>query len=359
MQMVPTERPKDLAKVAVFYRKAADKGDVAAQFNLGIMYDHGMGVPQDYAQAVLWYRKAAEQGFASAQYNLGVAYHEGQGVPQDYVQAAAWYRKAADQGDAAAQFNLGAAYFHGQGVPQDFAEAYSWLNRLVLAQPEGIDLNDVIRLRDDAASHLTDVDLAHLPPPPPPKPASVRAATQNPNVVRVIQWDITIPPECVCCTQPETRRTPIFFQYTTWFLVWAQHRQLSLDLPYCPKCLAHAKALDCPSGLIYLWVIGVMSFVMALLMCCISLSGRNLPQILQLLMSILAIVLIISAISSPILWWQLWYKKKRRAYARTLMGPTCCTEGHAAKFVAHSVLLFENRLFAEHLRSANRNGQLI
>lgn len=35
-----------------------------AQFNLGIMYHNGLGVPQDYAQAVAWYRKAAAQGFA-------------------------------------------------------------------------------------------------------------------------------------------------------------------------------------------------------------------------------------------------------------------------------------------------------
>ena len=163
----------NLAKAAIRYRKAAEQGDASAQFNLGIMYDYGRGVTQDYAQAALWYRKAAEQGLAAAQYNLGVAYHEGQGVPQDYVQAAVWYRRAAEQGDAAAQFNLGAAYFDGQGVPQDYAEAYSWLNRLVSAKPEGINLDDAIRLRNDAASHLTDAVLAHLPPPPPPKPVPV------------------------------------------------------------------------------------------------------------------------------------------------------------------------------------------
>ena len=42
-------------------------------------------MPQDYAQAAAWYRKAADQGYAGAQYNLGVMYANGQGVPQDYV----------------------------------------------------------------------------------------------------------------------------------------------------------------------------------------------------------------------------------------------------------------------------------
>ena len=45
-----------------------------AQYNLGVMYDNGDGVPQDYKEAVKWYRLAAEQGDASAQYNLGLMY---------------------------------------------------------------------------------------------------------------------------------------------------------------------------------------------------------------------------------------------------------------------------------------------
>lgn len=46
-----------------------------------------------------WYRKAAEQGFADAQYNLGVRYYNGQGVPQDYVAAHMWFNLAAARGD--------------------------------------------------------------------------------------------------------------------------------------------------------------------------------------------------------------------------------------------------------------------
>ena len=61
-----------------------------AQYNLGLSYDKGLGVPQNYAQAALWYRKAAEQGYAMAQYNLGFLYHNGQGVPRDYAEAYFW-----------------------------------------------------------------------------------------------------------------------------------------------------------------------------------------------------------------------------------------------------------------------------
>ena len=53
------------------------------------------------------YRKAAEQGLANAQFNLGVMYHKGRGVPQSYEEAAKWFRKAAEQGDTKAIQALG------------------------------------------------------------------------------------------------------------------------------------------------------------------------------------------------------------------------------------------------------------
>ncbi len=43
-------------------RPLAQEGDATSQFNLGVMYHKGYGVPQDYKEAVRWYRLAAEQG---------------------------------------------------------------------------------------------------------------------------------------------------------------------------------------------------------------------------------------------------------------------------------------------------------
>ena len=48
-------------------RASAEAGDLAAQYNLGIMYAEGRGVPQDDAEAVAWFRRAAEQGHIDAQ----------------------------------------------------------------------------------------------------------------------------------------------------------------------------------------------------------------------------------------------------------------------------------------------------
>lgn len=48
----------------------AAKGDADAQYNLGLIYEKGKGVPENDAVAVSWYRKAAEQGHVEAQKNL-------------------------------------------------------------------------------------------------------------------------------------------------------------------------------------------------------------------------------------------------------------------------------------------------
>ncbi len=81
-------------------RARAEAGDVETQYNLGVMYDFGEGVPQDDVEAVAWYRQAAEEGHASAQYNLGVTYYKGEAVPQDDGEAYLWANIAATYADA-------------------------------------------------------------------------------------------------------------------------------------------------------------------------------------------------------------------------------------------------------------------
>ena len=75
-------------------------------YNLGLMYDKGQGVPRDYQTAVRWYRQAAEQGFAAAQYNLGLMYDKGHGVPRNYIDSYMWFSLAAAQSNDVAVQNL-------------------------------------------------------------------------------------------------------------------------------------------------------------------------------------------------------------------------------------------------------------
>ena len=60
------ERNEQYGEAAGWYRKAAEKGNAAAQYSLGNMYANGRGVIKDAAQADTWYHKAAAQGFGGA-----------------------------------------------------------------------------------------------------------------------------------------------------------------------------------------------------------------------------------------------------------------------------------------------------
>ena len=84
----------------------ATQGEAWAQFNLGIMYANGRGVPENDAEAVKWFRKAADQGFAIAQYNLGLMYAQGEGVPENSIKAYVWSSMAKTQGNESAKVNL-------------------------------------------------------------------------------------------------------------------------------------------------------------------------------------------------------------------------------------------------------------
>ena len=140
----------DWATALKEWKPLAEQGLAVAQYNLGLMYEKGKGVPQDDKEAARLWILAAEQGYVDAQYNLGVMYNNGNGVPQDYEEAVRWYQLAAEQGDAKAQGNLGAMYAFGKGVIKDYVYAHMWGN---IASMNGNDLGAL--LRDDFAEKMT------------------------------------------------------------------------------------------------------------------------------------------------------------------------------------------------------------
>jgi len=117
---------QNLPEAARWFRKAADQSMAEAQFNLGLMYDEGIGLPKSDTKAVAWYLYAADQQFPPAQFNLGVMYHHGRGVPQSDLEAAKWWTQAAEHGDVDAMAGLGSMYRLGKGVPKSPDEAASW-----------------------------------------------------------------------------------------------------------------------------------------------------------------------------------------------------------------------------------------
>lgn len=118
---------RDYAEALRWYLRAADAGDVDAQYNICRITSQGLGVPADYSEALKWCSKAADSGDEFGQLGMGLIYENGTGVPQDFAKAAEWYRKSAEQGNPAAQLSLGAMYSDGRGVRRDLVQAYMWI----------------------------------------------------------------------------------------------------------------------------------------------------------------------------------------------------------------------------------------
>lgn len=121
--------PKDPEEAVRWYHMAAQQGYMVAQFALGICYRMGMGVSQSDQQAVKWYRMAAQQGHSDAQNNLAACCRKGIGTPRDEAEAVRWYLEAAKRGHQVAQYNLALCYRYGTGVKKDEKQAVEWYRR--------------------------------------------------------------------------------------------------------------------------------------------------------------------------------------------------------------------------------------
>src|SRR5699024_112796 len=92
-------------------RSAAEDDVTYAEFCMGYLSTTGKAsVTQNHARAADWLRQAARKGLSGAQYNLGVLYAKGRGVPKNNEMAAYWYRRAAEQNDPQAQYLLSLFY---------------------------------------------------------------------------------------------------------------------------------------------------------------------------------------------------------------------------------------------------------
>ncbi len=110
--------PRDDAQAVKWLKAAAAQGYVPAQLVLGRMYLAGAGVPRDYPEAMRNFRSADTP---EAWYQMGLMYQQGLGAVASDAEAAVWWLKAAQRGSAEAQFAIGRLYLN-----RDPVEAYSW-----------------------------------------------------------------------------------------------------------------------------------------------------------------------------------------------------------------------------------------
>jgi localization factor PodJL len=146
--------PANLELAVQWFDRAAKQGLAPALYRLGSLYEKGLGVKKDLDRARQLYVQGADKGNAKAVHNLAVLYAEGIDGKPDYRTASQWFRKAADRGVADSQYNLGILYARGIGVEQNLAESYKWF---ALAAQQGD--QDAAKKRDDVAGRLDQQSL--------------------------------------------------------------------------------------------------------------------------------------------------------------------------------------------------------
>lgn len=119
--------PPDEIEAQVWMGKAANQGLAIAQATQGAMLLAGEGTTADPKRGIELMTAAAVAGLESAQYQLGLVHMHGMGVPKDSTSAAIWFLVGAHEGHAPSQFLAGCLFEEAQ--PPDHASALYWLNQ--------------------------------------------------------------------------------------------------------------------------------------------------------------------------------------------------------------------------------------
>ena len=205
----------DTAGAVAIWRPLAEKGDADAAFNLGQAYRLGKGVTLDLSQAQNWLERAARKGHVDAQANLGLLLFQN----GNRVAGMRWLKAAAEAGEARALLVVGTALYNGDDVPPDPVTAYAYVSRsaaqgLPAAQATLADMDAAMPLdqrqkgvalalamasgpKQAAAPTPSSAKAAKTPPPPKPAtakpiPVVAKAAPAKPAAAPGGKWRIQL-----------------------------------------------------------------------------------------------------------------------------------------------------------------------
>ena len=145
---------RDMKLAASWFEKAANAGSAPAQYRLASLYEKGIGIGVDKAKARSLYAKAADAGNPRAMHNLAVLLADGDGHP-DYAGAVGWFRKAAQFGVHDSQYNLAVLLARGLGAPQSLVQSYQWFSVAAASNDA-----DAEKKRDEVGLKLSANELA-------------------------------------------------------------------------------------------------------------------------------------------------------------------------------------------------------
>lgn len=128
MRLNSADSRYDPKKAADFLTQAAGTGSAEAQFELGQLYEIGLGVPQDIDKAVSLYEAAAQADYPDAINDLGFLYFQGGlGIARDPDKALTYFERAANLRHPQAMFNYAALIDDGLVPGKSSPEAADYL----------------------------------------------------------------------------------------------------------------------------------------------------------------------------------------------------------------------------------------
>lgn len=90
---------------------SAKKNDTNALFQLGLLYQEGIGVPRNFKNAFHYFEAAAKNGHSSAMNTTGLYHRFGIGTQKDEKKAEKWWKKSILNKNYYALYNLGRMYY--------------------------------------------------------------------------------------------------------------------------------------------------------------------------------------------------------------------------------------------------------
>lgn len=112
---------KDYMQAKVAYEKANAVSNKTADYNLGLIYEYGKGIPSNLSTADDLYAKSAKEG--SVYGMMGYAEHY---LREHNSKAVSWYQKAAEKGDVEALYRLGLLHEAGFVTKLNYDEAIQY-----------------------------------------------------------------------------------------------------------------------------------------------------------------------------------------------------------------------------------------
>jgi TPR repeat protein len=128
----------DLTEVIDMFKEVSQKSIEGLEYNIGYAYEHGIAshsklnpnpFPADYTNAAEWYNIGAIKGDLRAQFRLGVMYEEGKFFEKDLSVAFLCYSMAHRKGNSDSTYRLAQMYLNGHGIGQDLVKAFHLFNQ--------------------------------------------------------------------------------------------------------------------------------------------------------------------------------------------------------------------------------------